>query len=315
MDVIINKIHQLTSNIRAFELISANHTALPVFEAGAHIDVHLKNGLIRQYSLSNCCSENHRYVIGVLHDEHSRGGSRCIHTEYREGDRLSIGEPRNLFKIHPETQQAVLFAGGIGITPIISMAYRLRQQHIPFELHYFVRCHEMIAFYGNLTEHFPNQIHFHIQDQPETQCNMQDVLKEVSTQRHLYVCGPTGFMQFVMDSAEQVGWSSEQLHQEHFVAQQLDQSENEAFTIEVLGSDRKIEVHPHQTVTQALLENGFEVPISCEQGVCGTCITRVVAGTPDHRDVFMTDDEHSLNNQFTPCCSRAKSKTLVIDLA
>ena len=156
MDVIINKIHQLTSNIRAFELISANHTALPVFEAGAHIDVHLKNGLIRQYSLSNCCSENHRYVIGVLHDEHSRGGSRCIHTEYREGDRLSIGKPRNLFKIHPETQQAVLFAGGIGITPIISMAYRLRQQHIPFELHYFVRCHEMIAFYGNLTEHFPN---------------------------------------------------------------------------------------------------------------------------------------------------------------
>ncbi|MBJ9985697.1 oxidoreductase [Acinetobacter sp. S40] len=315
MDVIINKIYQLTSNIRAFELVSADTTALPEFEAGAHIDIHLKNGLIRQYSLANCCSETHRYVIGVLQDEHSRGGSRCIHTEYKEGDRLTIGEPRNLFEIHPETKEAVLFAGGIGITPIISMAYRLRQQQIPFELHYFVRSHEMIAFYGNLVEHFAGKVHFHIQDQPETQCKMNQVLKAFSTTRHLYVCGPTGFMQFVMDSAAQAGWSTGQLHQEHFVAQQIDQSENEMFTIEVLGSDRKIEVHSHQTATQALLENGFDVPVSCEQGICGTCITRVISGTPDHRDVFMTDEEHCLNNQFTPCCSRAKSKTLVIDLA
>lgn len=116
MDVIIQKIHQLTPTIRAFELVAANGTELPSFEAGAHIDVHLKNGLTRQYSLSNCCTEKHRYVIGVLHDANSRGGSRCIHTEYREGDHLKIGEPRNLFEIHPHTKQAVLFAGGIGIT-------------------------------------------------------------------------------------------------------------------------------------------------------------------------------------------------------
>ncbi|MDR0066755.1 ferredoxin reductase, partial [Acinetobacter sp. 11520] len=171
-DVIIQKIHQLTPTIRAFELVSANGTALPNFEAGAHIDVHLKNGLTRQYSLSNCCTEKHRYVIGVLHDANSRGGSRCIHTEYREGDHLKIGEPRNLFEIHPQTKQAVLFAGGIGITPILSMVYRLKSANIPFELHYFVRSHEMIAFYGNLTEHFGAQVHFHIQDQPDTECNM-----------------------------------------------------------------------------------------------------------------------------------------------
>ncbi|MCU4413596.1 PDR/VanB family oxidoreductase [Acinetobacter sp. WU_MDCI_Axc73] len=314
MDVIISKIHQLTPSIRAFELVPVNGASLPQFEAGSHIDVHLKNGLTRQYSLSNCCSEKHRYVIGVLHDENSRGGSRCLHQQYSEGDRLSIGTPRNLFEIHPETQKAVLFAGGIGITPILSMAYRLKHQQIPLELHYFVRSHEMIAFYGNLTEHFPDQVHFHIQDQAETQCEIAQVLEEVSANRHLYVCGPTGFMQFVMNSAQQAGWSDEQLHQEHFVAQQADHSQNEAFTIEVLGSDRKIEVPPHQTATQALLEHGFNVPISCEQGICGTCITRVVSGTPDHRDLFMTDEEHALNNQFTPCCSRAKSKKLVLEL-
>lgn len=313
MDVVIDKIHQLTPSIRAFELISSNGSALPSFEAGAHIDVHLKNGLTRQYSLSNCCSEKHRYVIGVLHDEHSRGGSRCMHTEYREGDQLRIGAPRNLFEIHHHTQKAVLFAGGIGITPILSMAYRLKAQRIPFELHYFVRGHEMIAFYGNLTEHFAGQIHFHIQVQPETQCDMSSVLEQNSSDRHLYVCGPAGFMAFVMESAQHMGWQTEQLHQEHFVAQKSEASNNAAFTIEIKGSDRRIEVQPHQTATQALIENGFDVPVSCEQGICGTCITRVLAGIPDHRDVFMTDEEHALNNQFTPCCSRAKSTNLLIE--
>jgi len=313
MDVVIGKIHQLTPSIRAFELISSNGSALPSFEAGAHIDVHLKNGLTRQYSLSNCCSEKHRYVIGVLHDEHSRGGSRCMHTEYREGDQLRIGAPRNLFEIHHHTQKAVLFAGGIGITPILSMAYRLKAQRIPFELHYFVRGHEMIAFYGNLTEHFAGQIHFHIQVQPETQCDMSSVLEQNSSDRHLYVCGPAGFMAFVMESAQHMGWQAEQLHQEHFVAQKSEVSNNAAFTIEIKGSDRRIEVQPHQTATQALIENGFDVPVSCEQGICGTCITRVLAGIPDHRDVFMTDEEHALNNQFTPCCSRAKSTNLLIE--
>lgn len=314
MDVIIQKIHQLTPTIRAFELVAANGTALPNFEAGAHIDVHLKNGLTRQYSLSNCSSEKHRYVIGVLHDANSRGGSRCIHTEYREGDHLKIGEPRNLFEIHPQTKQAVLFAGGIGITPILSMAYRLKFANIPFELHYFVRSREMIAFYGNLTEYFGDQVHFHIQDQPDTECNMAEVLGQSSPDRHLYVCGPTGFMQFVMSSAEQASWQSEQLHQEHFVAQKADTSNDEAFTIEVKGTGRRIEVLPEQTATEALIANGFDIPVSCEQGICGTCITRVVEGTPDHRDMFMTDEEHALNDQFTPCCSRAKTKNLVIEL-
>nr|WP_279052124.1 PDR/VanB family oxidoreductase [Acinetobacter tandoii] len=314
MDVIINKIHQLTPSIRAFELVSSSGSALPRFEAGSHIDVHLKNGLTRQYSLSNCSSENNRYVIGVLHDENSRGGSRCIHNDYQEGDVLSIGQPRNLFVLHRNTNKAVLFAGGIGITPILSMAYRLKAQNIPFELHYFVRSHEMIAFYGNLTQHFAEQIHFHIQNRVDTECNMANVLQQPDVSKHLYVCGPTGFMQFVMQSAETAGWQPEQLHQEHFVAQQSKQENDEAFTLEIAGTGKRIEIHAEQTVTQALLEHGFDVPVSCEQGICGTCITRVVSGVPDHRDVFMTDEERALNNQFTPCCSRAKSKHLVIEL-
>ena len=316
MDVIIDKIHQLTAQIRAFELVSADGTALPPFSAGAHIDVHLKNGLIRQYSLANASHEQHRYVIGVLQDAHSRGGSACLHRNYVEGDRLEIGQPRNLFAVHPDTQHAVLFAGGIGITPILSMAYQLQYTGRSFELHYFVRQHEMVAFYGNLTQHFADQVHFHIQDQPDTACEMAEVLQEVAAHRHLYVCGPTGFMEFVMQAAKQAGWQDQQLHQEHFAAPVLNNVErNKIFTLEVLGSDQEIIVQPHQTATQALIEHGFDVPISCEQGICGTCMTRVVSGEPEHRDAFMTEAEHAANSHFTPCCSRAKSDRLVIELS
>lgn len=314
MDVRIDKIHQLTANIRAFELVSTTHDPLVRFSAGSHIDVHLKNGLTRQYSLSNSSHENHRYVIGVLNDENSRGGSRCMHNEYHEGDILTIGQPRNFFEIHAETQSALLFAGGIGITPILSMAYQLKQQNIPFELHYFVRSHEMLAFYGNLTTHFAEHLHVHIQDQPETQCNLQQVLATPSAKKHLYVCGPRGFMDFIRETAQQMNWQTPQLHQEHFVAQKQTQQNDEAFTIEILGSDQKIEVAAHQTATQALIEHGFNIPVSCEQGICGTCITSVVSGIPEHRDLFMTDEEHAMNNQFTPCCSRSKSKILVLEL-
>lgn len=314
MDVIIHKIHQLTPNIRAFELISATDLALPAFSAGAHIDVHLKNGMTRQYSLCNACHETNRYVIGVLNDENSRGGSRCLHLEYKEGDVLNIGQPRNLFTLASETQSALLFAGGIGITPILAMAYQLKAANLAFELHYFVRSHDMIAFYGNLISHFAEQVHFHIKDQPETECDLQHILEQKSPQQHLYVCGPTGFMNFVVENAKATGWQDEQLHQEHFVAQTMHTEHDQAFTIEVLGSDQKIQVQPHQTATQALLEHGFNVPVSCEQGICGTCLTRVISGTPEHRDVFMTPEEHAMNDHFTPCCSRSKTQTLVIEL-
>jgi vanillate O-demethylase ferredoxin subunit len=143
---------------------------------------------------------------------------------------------------------------------------------------------------------------------------MAQVLADASTDHHLYVCGPTGFMQFVMDAAVEAGWSNAQLHQEHFAAAPIDQTSNRPFRIEVLSSGQTIEVPANQTATQALLAHGFDVPISCEQGVCGTCMTRVLAGIPEHRDVFMTDEEHASNQYFTPCCSRAKSETLVIEL-
>ena len=313
MDVMIKAVHQLTENIRAYELIHPNGALLPEFSAGAHIDVHLDNGLIRQYSLANCSSERQRYVIAVLNDAQSRGGSRFMHEYYQSGDQLQIGSPRNLFALDSSDSPVLLFAGGIGITPILSMAYSLKAQGRSFALHYFVRNHEAIAFYGNLSAHFAGQVFFHITDQPETACDLPQLLAQPDHTQQLYVCGPNGFMQHIFESALDAGWRAEQLHQEHFVAQALAE-DAQSFTIQVQGSEQIIEVSAEQTASQALIAHGFDIPVACEQGICGSCLTKVVAGTPDHRDVFLTAEEHARNDQFTPCCSRAKDKHLLIAL-
>lgn len=314
MDVIIQNILPLTTQILGFELVQKDGSDLPKFSAGSHVDVFLGNGLIRQYSLANCSSETHRYMIGVLNDENSRGGSRYIHANFKVGDTLQISEPRNLFPIQTATQKAKLFAGGIGITPIYAMAHEFTAQNIPFELHYFSRSESTLAFAKQLQQQFNGRVFFHIDDKPDSKADMQQILAEPSESHHLYVCGPNGFMDFIIQSAENNMWKSAQIHKEHFMAIAQDTSHDGEFSLEIKSTGQRITVTQDQTVVQALEENGYCIPISCEQGICGTCLTNVLEGEPEHRDMFLTEEEQAMNNQFTPCCSRSKSKVLVLDL-
>lgn len=314
MDVIIQSILPLTPQILGFELSLHDGSDLPAFSAGSHVDVLLENGMIRQYSLANCSSEKHRYLIGVLNDENSRGGSRYIHTNLKVGDRLQISEPRNLFPIHANTQKAKLFAGGIGITPIYAMAHELKAKGIAFELHYFARSHTALAFAAQLQQLFADQVFFHLDDVPESKADIQKILATPSDSEHLYVCGPNGFMDFIIQSAEQNAWQSAQIHKEHFIAVAQDTSNDGEFSIEIKSTGQRIAIAPDQSVIHALEQHGFQIPVSCEQGICGTCLTNVLEGEPEHRDMFLTEEEQALNNQFTPCCSRSKSKLLVLDL-
>ena len=314
MDVIIQNILPLTPQILGFELIQKDGSALPAFTAGSHVDVFLENGLIRQYSLANCSSETHRYLIGVLQDEHSRGGSSFIHANFKVGDTLKISEPRNLFPIQAATQKAKLFAGGIGITPIYAMAHELKAKHIPFELHYFARSSTALAFADQLQQQFDGQVFFHVDDAPESKADMQQILVEPAESHHLYVCGPNGFMDFIIQSAEKNAWYSAQIHKEHFVAVAQDTTDDGEFSIEIKSTGQRIAVAADQTAVQALEDSGFCIPVSCEQGICGTCLTNVLEGEPEHRDMFLTEEEQAMNNQFTPCCSRSKTKVLVLDL-
>lgn len=313
MEVTIHQIHRHNPDILSFELISENQIPLPAFQAGAHIDVHLGDGLIRQYSLANCSSEQHRYVIGVLKDPSSRGGSRYIHEQLKVGQRLIISEPRNLFALNPHLGHAILCAGGIGITPILAMAKELKRQNKSFQLFYFVKTRTSLAFLEELTE-LGNSVYIHIDDEPNTQCDLNHELRHHLAHQHLYVCGPNGFMDFVIQTAQKNAWLDSHIHKEHFNAPTIDTSNDGSFNIQILKTGQIIHVAPDQTAVKALEAAGICVPVSCEQGICGTCLVNVMSGEIDHRDLYLTEEEQAENKLFTPCCSRAKSKTLIIDL-
>lgn len=314
MYVQIKSIKNLTPNIRSFELIAEDEGDLPTFTAGSHIDVILGNGLIRQYSIANCSSERDHYIIGVLEDENSRGGSSYIHQQFEVGHRIEISEPRNLFPIHQNTQKALLFAGGIGVTPILSMAYHLKRNNIPFELYYFVRSEEAIAFKEIFKSEFAEHIHFHIENDAQTQVDVNQILNNPEVDKHLYICGPNGFMDFIFTAADQHHWQKDHLHKEYFAAEVIDCDENTEFSVQIASTGQLIPIAADETITDVLDKNGIHIAVSCEQGICGTCLTNILEGEPEHRDMFLTDEEHASNQIFTPCCSRAKTKILVLDL-
>lgn len=302
--------------ICSFELVAAERQALPAFSAGSHIDVHLPGGLTRQYSLCNDPKESHRYVIAVLNEPASRGGSRAMHETVNEGHLLQISSPRNHFPLAHEARHSVFMAGGIGITPLLCMAERLTAAGASFELHYACRTPARAAFRQRIeSSSFASRAHFHFDDGvPDQRLDVPALLAREREGMHLYVCGPKGFMDAVLGHARAAGWAPEQLHYEFFTAEPTATDADGAFEVQLASSGRVIGVKAQQTVVQALAEADVMVPVSCEQGVCGTCLTRVISGVPDHRDMFLTQEEHAANDQFMPCCSRAKSARLVLDL-
>ncbi|MDR7305501.1 PDR/VanB family oxidoreductase [Rhodoferax saidenbachensis] len=303
-------------DICSLELVAANGGALPAFTAGAHIDVHLPNGLQRQYSLCNAPGETQRYVIGVLRDAASRGGSANVHDALAEGSVLTISTPRNLFPLAEQAPHHLLLAGGIGITPMLAMAEHLANTGQSFALHHCNRSRARTAFVERLaTSPYSDKVQHHFDDGDTAQkLDIAGTLQHAPPGTHLYVCGPQGFMDAVLNAGRTAGWPEERLHREYFGAAPVDHTNDGSFELEIASTGKVIKVLPDQTALEALHAAGVDIPMSCEQGVCGTCLTRVKAGTPDHRDQYLMPEEQAANDQFLPCCSRASSTRLVLDL-
>jgi len=316
LNVRVARKHVEALDICTFELVREGGGALPAFSAGSHIDVHMPNGVTRQYSLCNDPSESHRYLIGVLRDPNSRGGSQTMHDLVKEGDALRISAPKNHFPLAHGAAHSVLIAGGIGVTPILCMAERLAVADAAFEMHYCTRSQERTAFVERIARApFASRVQFHFDDGDETQkLSLPAVVQAPRTGVHLYVCGPKGFMDWVLDAARAAGWPVDQLHYEFFSAEVVKSDADAAFEVKLASSGRIVAVPKDKTVVQALAAAGIEVATSCEQGVCGTCLTRVLEGEPDHKDMYLTPEEQAANDQFTPCCSRSRSPILVLDL-
>jgi len=302
-------------DIAGFELVAADGAALPAFSAGAHIDVHLPRGLLRHYSLCSDPRETQRYRIAVLREPASRGGSLAMHA-LKVGDALEISVPRNHFALDMRASEHLLLAGGIGITPIVCMAEQLAAAGASFELHYATRSASRTAFLSHLRDAaYAGNVHIHHNHGAAMQrLDLAAVVAQPRVGRHLYVCGPAGFIDATLAAAQAAGWPPETLHREYFAAPPAAPAEQGAFDVQIASSGAVIHVASDQSVIAALAAAGIERPVSCEQGVCGTCLTGVLDGQPDHRDVYLTDEEHARGDCFTPCCSRALSPRLLLDL-
>lgn len=316
LQVLVNRKIAVAEDIVSFELIAANGEPLPAFSAGAHIDVRTPTGLTRQYSLCNHPQERHRYLIGVLKDPASRGGSRALHEQLEQGQPLLVSEPRNLFPLAAEGERHLLIAGGIGITPMLAMAHALSQRGVDFELHYCFRSKARAAFLDVLAAAaFAGRVVLHDDsDGASAALDVEALLGQPAPGVHLYVCGPGGFMNFVLAAAEARGWPAAQVHREFFAAEPLAQTGDQPFEVKLARSGRTFQIPADRSVFEVLDEAGIAIESSCEQGICGACVTRVLHGTPEHRDQFMSAAEHALNDRFTPCCSRARTPRLVLDL-
>jgi ferredoxin-NADP reductase/nitrite reductase/ring-hydroxylating ferredoxin subunit len=286
---------------------------LPTFQPGAHIDVHLPNGMIRQYSIVNGPGESDRYVIGVKRETDSRGGSTCMHETVRKGDVLAISEPRNNFPLRRDAVRTILIAGGIGITPLLAMAQALHHSRLPQELHYFVQNDRQLAFSDRL-DTLGDTLSVHLGAGPDgTVHTIRRLLSGYRPGMHVYLCGPAPMLEASRAIAAESGWPDAAIHFEYFKnTHAIDDSSS--FEIALARSLVTLRVPAGRTILQVLRENGIDIPSSCEQGACGTCVATVIEGEPLHQDVYLHEEERKSGHRIMTCVSRAKSARLVLDI-
>lgn len=295
--------------------------AFPGFEAGAHIDLHLPNGLVRSYSLVNPGSHPAGYVIGVLKDRNSRGGSRHVHESLRIGQTLPISAPRNHFKLAQDTAPSVLLAGGIGITPIYAMLQALCAQGRPVHLVYCARSRAEAAWLPEVTalvaaavaQGQTASLTLHFDDEQAGPPELKHLLAQQSAQAHFYACGPGPMLDAFEQTCASLGYAN--VHLERFAAKPTPVSTPQGgYVVELRQSGRTVAVPAGANLLDTLLDAGLNPAFSCHEGLCGACETKVLEGEVEHRDLILTPQEQAANNTMMICVSGCRSQRLVLDL-
>lgn len=317
MKLRVSAVRDEAQDIKSFEFVAPDGGALPAFTAGAHLDVLLPSGLVRQYSLANAPGEAHRYLVAVLRETDGRGGSCEMHDKVHEGDLIEIGGPLNNFPLADTATRHLLIAGGIGITPMMAMLRHLDASGATYDLHYCSRTPEKTAFMTTLQNPpFAGHVTFHHDHgDPAKGLDVMALLRTHTEGLHVYCCGPAGLMGAVRDATAH--WPTGTVHFEYFSVDQdalPAHGPDGSFEVEIESSGEVYQVPADKTLMEVLRENGHDVPSACEEGICGTCLTDVVEGEIDHRDLVLDDDEKAANDIMTVCCSRAKSARLKLRL-
>ncbi|MEH2549258.1 vanillate O-demethylase ferredoxin subunit [Bradyrhizobium sp. AZCC 2262] len=307
---------QRAPDVYSFELVPTSGASLPEYTPGAHIDVEIEAGIVRPYSLYGDPGDRTRYCIAVKRSAESRGGSSALHSHTAVGSILRVGAPRNLFQLNSEAKPRMFLAAGIGITPIFCMTNWLFQRGEDFCLHYSARSSREAAFYEEIcSSGLRGHVTFHFsKDGSSQRIDLRALEQRMRSFAEIYVCGPAGYMKDVCETAHRAGYEPANVHCELFIGEDPRVEENSSFEVELAKTGKILVVPPEHSVAEILNQNGVSVGLSCGQGLCGSCLTGVLAGQIDHRDRYLTEEERSRHDCFTPCCSRALSSRLVIDL-
>lgn len=310
----VAEIERVASRIKRFRLVDAANDRLPDFSAGSHVTVCMRSPdrLIRNpYSLMGCPSDTSSYQISVLNVDNSRGGSQFMHDQVAVGSELEISSPLNLFPPAKLGRKHILVAGGIGITPFIAMTSDLAAHGCDFELHYGVRSEEEGAYCGLLQATYGERVKVYYQDKGEF-IPLERVLGEQPLGTHMYVCGPKPMIDWALKTAKLEGWPDENLHSEQFSAP----LPGKPFEVHLAKSGRTITVSGHQSILEALEQNGVDAPYLCRGGACGQCETAVSScdGPIQHNDHYLTDAEKAGGKKIMICLSRIEGNSITIDL-
>lgn len=301
-----------TETVRRFELAPVGDSPLPAFTAGAHIDLHLMPNLTRSYSLLNAPADRDRYVIGVALEADSRGGSHHLFDKVAVGDLLTISQPRNLFALEESAPCSILIGGGIGITPLLSMARRLAEIGRPWRLTYCSRSRAVAPFLADLAS-FGDLVELRFDDEHGDFLDIAALMRNAPQGAHFYCCGPKPMLTAFQAAVETVALPSPRAHVESFTPV-AEFGQSGAIVLELKRSGRTVVVPPGTTILDALRAAGISAQSSCESGICGECQVTVLDGIPDHRDSVLTDYEQASNKMMMICCSGAKSEKLILDL-
>jgi ferredoxin-NADP reductase len=317
LKVRVDALREEAHGVRSFSISRLDGLPFDGYDPGAHIDVTSPSGITRQYSLCGdpACVDSH--VFAVKKEEQSRGGSRSLHEEVTVGTELSVGAPRNLFRLEESADEHILIGAGIGITPLLSMAYRLLARNARFALHYFARSEVHAAFITLLTRApFDQHVKLHVGVERETlRAELDACVRDAGTNTHVYTCGPAPFMDLVVEIAE-TRVPAEAIHLERFKAEPTTATgaSLDCFDVRVASTGQTVRVDEKTSIVDALASIGIEVDTSCGEGVCGTCMVDVVSGEPEHRDHCLSKAERASNSVICCCISRSRSPVLVLDL-
>jgi tetrachlorobenzoquinone reductase len=314
IDARLSKIEDVARDTKLYTFQRVDGAKLPAYKPGAHIDLHLPNGLTRQFSLVVPASDPDSYTVGVKRDENSRGGSRYIIDQMKVGDQIKISTPRNNFSLVENAEHAVLIAGGIGITPIWCMAQELAALGRSWKIYYACRSQADMAFLGELRKLDAKFVHLHFDDEVGGKVlDLTAAIAEAPASAHFYCCGPNPMLKAFEAAAASRPRSN--IHVEYFKPKDdAAAAPIGGFWVELARSGEEYFIPPGKKVLEVLFDAGVDVDYSCELGICGACETKVISGIPEHHDSVLSEEEQASNTKVMICCCGSKTERLVLDM-